>query len=140
MSTSLVEALLHNDDTFIHTARDDLESFVWVLIWQYLSIAQDRGCASKRESYSLSILSSQDYSDLFVVKLGMSHGATKSMKQNSFARSFSPLIKRWLLCVQSSKTPTSWDSVYEEFFSIAIECLEEANDWDSWDVFFGVDE
>ena len=140
MSTSLVEALLHNDDTFIHTARDDLESFVWVLVWQYLSIAKDRGCASKRESYTLSSLSSQNYTHLLAAKLGMLHNATKSMKQNSFARSFSPLIKRWLLCVQSPKTPMSWDSVYAEFFSIAIECLDEANDWDSWDVFFAVDE
>ena len=137
MSVHLVTSVFYPQSTIIHTVRDDLESFVWVLIWEYLSKAKARGCLSKHDSITFSLLASESYSEVMAVKLELSN-SFQTTKSTPFARSLLPLISRWLLCAQSLQTPTSWDSVYEEFFSIAVECLDEARDWDSWDDFFGV--
>lgn len=131
MSYRIVKALKVGKPV-AHTVWDDLESFVWVLVWEYLYKAKERGCLTGGELEILQDLASDEYRSVILAKVVIRVGEV----EKPFGSSFWPLITKWFACTRSREIE-SWDSVYDEFLSAGVGCLNDSTDWDSWDNFFG---
>ncbi|KAK7693795.1 hypothetical protein QCA50_003367 [Cerrena zonata] len=129
MSVRVVDGLLYGKNV-ARTVWDDLESFAWILLWEYLFRGKARDCLTDHEQ--LILKASDDCRLVRAAKVEM----TCYRFSCNVGLSFMPLITKWIACVEPKAAPESWQSVYEEFLDIAVQSLSEAQDWDSWDDFF----
>ncbi|KAF8577236.1 hypothetical protein K439DRAFT_565447 [Ramaria rubella] len=145
MSCDLIYAWSTNTQG-LHTAIDDLESFIWVLLWTVLSILKSKGVLKDaHEQHLLFTMCSHKLSELqnregILVRL---------QKRRHFSKGFSPfshLLIQWLEIAQRSAVKVAQfpasnpqlfkkycTDIYKEYIEAGLESLS----WlpQSWEYF-----
>jgi hypothetical protein len=83
----------HHDQVHAHTAIDDLESFVWVLVWCILSI---NGSNTPDEELRIGVLRSTNMTSHIVLKEGLLQALWESAERkraSSMVQIFGPFLK-----------------------------------------------
>jgi hypothetical protein len=83
----------------VHTAIDDLESFVWVLLWTVLHTIQHHDELSRKEAIWLDGLLSDDYGRLADMKAGIGRQIDDLIMMARTLKGLSalaPLLQTWL--------------------------------------------
>ncbi|HEV7737232.1 MAG TPA: hypothetical protein VGO47_07680 [Chlamydiales bacterium] len=141
MSMGLLDVLEESGD-YMHTAVDDIESFVWVLLWAVLEKLDEISSLSAIERRLFTILHSSDIKDLqrrasFSVHLV----ANEDLCSPGFSV-FSDLLLTWLnlasqfrleLIKKKKNHPLPrqyYQGVYEKYLKVGFEAVERMDeDW-----------
>lgn len=104
MSQALIDAWVMNEP-FSHTAVDDLESFVWVLLWSVLNILRSREALdNNQERYYLQTMRSDDIEKL-VSRSTFLRKIMRCDHKRTCSRGFEPFSKlliQWLGIAQDA--------------------------------------
>ncbi|KAH8092200.1 hypothetical protein BXZ70DRAFT_463930 [Cristinia sonorae] len=113
----------------IPTVHDDLESFAWILVWEYTMKARERESDDPTSvaRWNYKYLSSTDHCTVEIIKQRM-------WETEDALRSFTKLFHNWVECAQNKAFFE--DEVYDAFVQIAGRHLEAAEYWGSWEDFF----
>jgi hypothetical protein len=124
MSWRLLDALF-NDDQVLHTPVDDLESFLWVLVWSLVYILapkiKDEDSKTQRILTKLSsLLSSRHIPDILFRE--------EYVKKRWRDKVFGDLLREWLEIVRNSRSVV--DRLQEAFLGSLDDDDAQESNWD----------
>ncbi|KAJ7504191.1 hypothetical protein B0H11DRAFT_507357 [Mycena galericulata] len=97
LSRNLLKSWSMADDQSMHTALDDLESFIWILVWVVFRIGKTLNQLSPLEKDDMTLLDSDDIKILWRIKNSFILECTQNKAKDSpFLRPFLPIFLQWI--------------------------------------------
>ena len=149
MSRRVLDMVRYDDTRLIHRPTDDLESFIWVLIWAILDIPRVTSNLTSNEQIRYKAFRSTSLVDLCVFKSNY-YCSLLGRKLPGMAI-FKTLLVQWLehadsvhkrmivLKVEPSDPLTFYKPIYEKYLSIAFNALGGLpENWNDYSPFGGI--
>lgn len=139
LSLRLMDTWDREENTF-DQYFDDVESFVWVVLWALLHIAKEKGNATKQDQDWIDQLATNDLKPLLNLKGRLCYKFLRpaAIVKTSISRPFLELLSKWLGMFGSGSTPGMEERTllsddistkfYRDFLQVALDTVDQLPD------------